>query len=152
MNGIRLIILILVLFWKCTLVLSFVRTACQRDINSNHILRGTSSRHRHMIRIRRMDNNENDDPYLPIWIEIKNLLPAIVTGAYNDQIGNSNARGAIYNLIVVRFPTIVIGLWFAQHIAQGGGMSMDFGFGPVEVSETAIAFAVFLILRPSNWP
>ena len=151
MNSIRLIILILVLFWNLNLVLSFVRIACQRDITSNRILRG-SIRHRNMIRSRRMDNNENDDPYLPIWIEIKKFLPAVVTGAYNDQIGNSNARGAIYNLIVVRFPTIIMGLWFAQHIAQGGGMSMDFGFGPVEVSETAIAFAVFLILRPSNWP
>ena len=47
--------------------------------------------------------------FFPIWLEVKNILPALITGAYDKQTGDENAGGALYNLVFVRLPTIVIG-------------------------------------------
>jgi hypothetical protein len=90
-------------------------------------------------------NNENE--FLPIWRSIKTILPPVVTGAFQDGVGDRNPGEALYNLVFVRMPTLLCGLWYANSLYNGGGQfSLDFGFGPLEVGPTAVALVLYLIL------
>lgn len=94
--------------------------------------------------------NDEEDPYLEIWVALKKVLPSVVTGAYRGSEGDDNPAAALYNTVFVRTPTIWIGLWFLFHNFEGGEFNMDFGAGPVSISQTAIGLVMFLILRPRD--
>ena len=87
---------------------------------------------------------------LAIWKGVKNVLPPIVTGASDETIGNEAPAEALYNLIFVRTPTIVVGILYFQRISGGGNpIFMDLGLGSFELSPLLVLMAMWLILRPA---
>jgi hypothetical protein len=84
---------------------------------------------------------------LSIWRSVKTTLPPVVTGAYKPDRGDAAPGQALYNMIVVRIPTLLCTLWYAKSLAMGGGLfSLDFGFGPWEAPPTLVAIVVYIIL------
>ena len=84
-----------------------------------------------------------------VWREVKGLLPPIITGAWTGDEGDEQPLGALYNLIFVRFVTLVCTVAYSKALLDGGGQfSLDFGGGPVEVPPFGVAIVVARILFP----
>ena len=85
---------------------------------------------------------------LSTWLKIKEFLPPIVHGAWKSNAGDENPAGAIYNVLFVRMPTIVIAAVYANQLLTNSEfrMDFDFGFGPCELPSPAIALAFIVIL------
>ncbi len=80
---------------------------------------------------------------------MKKVLPPIITGATDDTLGDAFPAEALYNLIFVRTPTIVVGILYFQRISEGGNpIFMDVGLGSFELSPILVLMAMWLILRP----
>jgi len=95
-------------------------------------------------------DNDNDTKFLPIWKGVKNVFPAVVTGARKSSTGDDNPAGALYNTFFVRIPTIAVGFFYSNVLLQYGDkfvMSADLGLGPFEVPPILIAACLLAILR-----
>jgi hypothetical protein len=89
------------------------------------------------------------DP-LPLWRSVKSTLPPVVTGAYEPAVGDSSPAEALYNLVFVRLPTLVVGAIYFQRVSSGGrDIVMDLGVGEFTLSPILVLFAMWLILRPA---
>lgn len=109
--------------------------------------------HRHVLirpSIRKMvgDDAGNNLFLSSAWLKIKEILPPIVHGAWKRNAGNENPAGAIYNVLFVRIPTIVIAAVYANQLLTNSEfrMDFDFGFGPIELPSPVIASAFVVIL------
>lgn len=90
---------------------------------------------------------QGEQDFLPIWLTIKSISPPIITGAWKEKTGDDKPGQAIYNLVFVRMPTILCGLWYSSSLLKGGGgFALDIGTGPVDVGPTGVALVLYLIL------
>lgn len=103
------------------------------------------------VKVQSLDNGGDESPELaPAWATIKKYVPPIITGSWDPDDNERNKRPgeAIYNMVFIRIPVIVAGIWFAQFYVTGHHFVMDFGFGsgPVEISPLVTAGIVAFML------
>ena len=83
------------------------------------------------------------------WKLCRQYLPPVFTGTWpwrETNITERNPLGALYNMIVVRIPTIGIGIVYIKNLVEGHPLIMDFGQGAFEMSPIAVFAVLALIL------
>jgi hypothetical protein len=80
---------------------------------------------------------------LQIWRFMRRRLPHVLTGTQSDE----NPWGAIYNTLLVRFPTLVTGVLYGKNVVQGHPLIVDLGDGPFEVPPLVVFGILASILR-----
>lgn len=84
-----------------------------------------------------------------VWKICRQYLPPVFTGTWpwrDSDITERNPLGALYNMIVVRIPTIGIGIVYVKNLIEGHPLIMDFGQGAFEMSPLAVFAVLALIL------
>lgn len=84
-----------------------------------------------------------------IWRFCQHNLPPVFTGTWSwrdTNIVERNPLGALYNMVVVRIPTIGIGLVYINNLLEGHPLIMDFGQGAFEMSPILVFAVLALIL------
>ena len=92
---------------------------------------------------------KRNNALLKTWNRCRQYLPPIVTGAWKWRdagIMDRNPLGAIYNMIVVRIPTMAIGVVYIQNLLDGHPLILDFGQGAYEMSPIVVFSVLALIL------
>ena len=92
----------------------------------------------------------SNDAFLSVWLAVKKVLPAVITGGWNSVggAGDRNPGGALFNLVFIRIPAILAGCWYAKLLRDGGTWQVDFGAGLTVVSPVVVCAVIFLILGP----
>mmetsp|Transcript_32463 Transcript_32463/g.48940 ORF Transcript_32463/g.48940 Transcript_32463/m.48940 type:complete len:179 (-) Transcript_32463:236-772(-) len=85
--------------------------------------------------------------FLQLWKDLKESLPFVVTGARSPGTADENPVAAIYNIVFVRLPTIIAGLFYSKNLIEGHDLMLDFGHGPIAISPVLVYATFFLILR-----
>jgi hypothetical protein len=80
---------------------------------------------------------------LRIWRFMRRRLPLWLTGTQSDE----NPWGAIYNTLLVRFPTLMAGVCYGKNVIQGHPLIVDLGDGPFEVPPLVVVGILASILR-----
>jgi len=93
-------------------------------------------------------STKKNNSVLRLWRQMKATLPKIVTGAWNDNCGEDNPAGALYNLAFVRLPVIGAFLVYVKNNATGHPLIVDIGNGPFEMSPVAVIGVLVLMLGP----
>lgn len=86
---------------------------------------------------------------MQVWKICRQYLPPVFTGTWpwrDSDITERNPLGALYNMIVVRIPTIGIGIVYVKNLIEGHPLIMDFGQGAFEMSPLAVFAVLALIL------
>ena len=87
---------------------------------------------------------------LHLWNWSKSKLPPIITGAWPwrdvDAAANQNPMGALYNIVFVRLPIIIIGITFGINELQGHPLILDFGHGPFAMNPLFVFVVLAFIL------
>lgn len=84
---------------------------------------------------------------LRLWRQLKTLLPRVVTGARNPTTADDNPMGALYNMLLVRIPTIMAGFLYGFNKSTGHPLIIDLGGGPFECNPLIIAGVLYVILQ-----
>lgn len=91
----------------------------------------------------------NNNAALDIWNWCQRSLPPPVTGVWPwreaDRIAG-DPLGAIYNMMVVRVPVLVVGLVYFKNLWESHPLIMDIGQGPFEVSPIVVFSVLAFIL------
>ena len=108
--------------------------------------------HAQIVRTMTMIQKDKDEEIFKIWRATKEFLPAVLTGAWSQDRGDENPGAALYNMFIVRLPTIICGIWYLKGLVTSpgsGGFSLDFGFGTdvVEGGPIVVVVVLYLILR-----
>lgn len=91
---------------------------------------------------------KRNNAVLDLWKGCKATLPRLVTGAKDLTTGNDNPVGAIYNMLLVRFPLFIVGGVYIRNFLQGHPVSFDLlGTGPQELNPLVVIAFLWLILR-----
>ena len=94
--------------------------------------------------------------FLNVWRECQSTLPPLLTGVIDtssNNINNNNNNNSIdplaylYNMIFVRGPTIIVGLFYIKNAVTGHPLIVDVGDGPFEVSPLVVMGVFYMILR-----
>jgi len=87
---------------------------------------------------------QRDNGPLRVWKSAKSVLPALVTGAWDDdKKGDRKPVEHLYNMVFIRIPTVLMALVYSKNLIDGHGLILSFGEVP-----PIIVFAVFAaILR-----
>jgi hypothetical protein len=83
------------------------------------------------------------------WRLCKEYLPPVFTGTWSwrdTSITDRNPLGAIYNMLVVRIPTMGIGFVYIKNLTEGHPLIMDIGQGAFEMSPVVVLSVLALIL------
>lgn len=83
------------------------------------------------------------------WRLCRLYLPPVFTGTWSWRdpgITDRNPLGAIYNMIVVRIPTMGISVVYIKNLLEGHPLIMDFGQGAFEMSPVVVLSVLALIL------
>jgi len=86
---------------------------------------------------------------LQAWQFFKRYLPTIFTGAWpwrDSQVSDSNPIGAIYNMLFVRTPVVLLGIVYFKNKIEGHPLVMDFGSGQSEINPLLVFVVLALIL------
>jgi len=84
-----------------------------------------------------------------LWNLCQQYLPSIMTGVWpwrDVSHMEHNPFGALYNMFLVRIPTIGIGLVYLHNLWEGHGLIVDFGQGAFEMSPFVVLSVLALIL------
>ena len=81
-----------------------------------------------------------------LWESCQTNLPQIIHGARRDNT-TIDPLGAIYNMIFVRIPIIVAGLFYLKNELTGYPLIVDFGDGAFEMPPLVVAGIVYVLLR-----
>ena len=85
---------------------------------------------------------QRDNGPLRVWRSTKSLLPALVTGAWDDESkGDRKPVEHLYNMIFIRIPTVLMALVYSKNLIDGHGLILSFGEVP-----PIVVFAVFAII------
>lgn len=85
---------------------------------------------------------------LKAWKWCKQNLPYIVTGSEaNSTVADENPLAGLYNLLLVRMPTILAGALYCKNLVQGHPLIVDVGGGPGEVPPILVGAILYAILR-----
>lgn len=82
------------------------------------------------------------------WQRTKSVLPKIITGAWNNNLGEENPVGALYNMVLVRLPVLLAFLVYVKNTVQGHPFVVDFGNGPFEPNPVVLMGLLYLLLGP----
>ncbi len=85
-----------------------------------------------------------------LWKTLKQRLPYALTGVSknnNDKSADDNPIGKLYNMIFVRFPTLVAGLFYSKNLVEGHPLYCDIGYGLMEVPPLFVYGVLLIILR-----
>jgi hypothetical protein len=89
--------------------------------------------------------------FLDVWQDCQSTLPTLLTGGSdtNNNSNNNNVDPAarLYNMIFVRGPTVIVGLFYVKNTVTGHPLIVDIGHGPFEVSPLIVAGVLYMILR-----
>jgi len=84
-----------------------------------------------------------------LWGVCQKYLPPVMTGTWpwrDPSIMEHNPFGALYNMVLVRIPTIGIALVYLHNLWEGHGWIVDFGRGAFEMSPIVVLSVLALIL------
>ncbi len=85
---------------------------------------------------------QRDNGPLRVWKSTKSLLPAVVTGAWDDEKkGDRKPVEHLYNMVFIRIPTVLMALVYSKNLIDGHGLILSFGEVP-----PIVVFAVFAII------
>ena len=84
---------------------------------------------------------QRDNGPLRVWQKTKSLLPAVVTGAWDENKGDRKPVEHLYNMVFIRIPTVLMLLVYSKNLTDGHGLILSFGEIP-----PLIVFAVFAII------
>ena len=84
---------------------------------------------------------QRDNGPLRVWQKTKSLLPAVVTGAWDESKGDRKPVEHLYNMVFIRIPTVLMLLVYSKNLIDGHGLILSFGEIP-----PVIVFAVFAII------
>lgn len=84
---------------------------------------------------------QRDNGPLRVWRSTKSFLPALVTGAWDENKGDRKPVEHLYNMIFIRIPTVLMALVYSKNLVDGHGLILSFGEVP-----PIIVFAVFAII------
>ena len=142
--------LLLALMWTLLPVRSFPSSPSGSESKRQlHI----PKRQLHMEKDSQVDELKNllRSSMLTTWRAIKTVAPPVVTGAYDSDTGDGNPFEAMYNLVFVRMPTLVVGLMYYLRLSRGEPeVIMDLGMGQFALSPVVVITAMFFILRPPD--
>lgn len=84
-----------------------------------------------------------------LWLTLKISLPYIFTGVSKDEVSavDDNPIGAIYNMIFVRFPSVLTGVVYSKNLIEGHPLYCDVGAGPIEIPPLFVYGVLLIILR-----
>lgn len=95
-------------------------------------------------------STKSDNEVLNLWKTCRDLLPAVVTGAWpwrSTHVADANPMGALYNIVFVRMPVIGVGIGYIQQsLIQGHPLVVDVGQGPFEMSPLIVLSVLALVL------
>ena len=92
---------------------------------------------------------KRNNAFSQLWKMCLRNLPPIFTGAWpwrDASITERNPVGALYNMMLVRIPTVGIGAVYAKNLWEGHPLIMDFGQGAFEMSPVVVLSVLALIL------
>ena len=84
-----------------------------------------------------------------LWGVCQRYLPPVMTGSWpwrDPSVMEHNPFGALYNMVLVRIPTICIALVYLHNLWEGHGWIVDFGLGAFEMSPIVVLSVLALIL------
>jgi hypothetical protein len=84
-----------------------------------------------------------------LWGVCQTYLPPVMTGIWpwkDPSVMERNPFGALYNMVLVRIPTIGIGLVYIHNLWDGHGWIVDFGRGAFEMSPIVVFSVLAFIL------
>mmetsp|Transcript_5516 Transcript_5516/g.8486 ORF Transcript_5516/g.8486 Transcript_5516/m.8486 type:complete len:167 (-) Transcript_5516:2453-2953(-) len=85
---------------------------------------------------------QRDNGPLRVWKSTKSVLPALVTGAWDDEKkGDRKPMEHLYNMVFIRIPTVLMALVYSKNLIDGHGLILSFGEVP-----PIVVFAVFAII------
>ena len=85
---------------------------------------------------------QRDNGPLRVWKSTKSVLPAVVTGAWDDEKkGDRKPVEHLYNMVFIRIPTVLMALVYSKNLIDGHGLILSFGEVP-----PIVVFAVFAII------
>jgi len=85
---------------------------------------------------------QRDNGPLRVWKSTKSLLPAVVTGAWDDENkGDRKPVEHLYNMVFIRLPAVLMALVYSKNLIDGHGLILSFGEVP-----PIVVFAVFAII------
>ena len=80
------------------------------------------------------------------WKACNQYLPPVFTGNWpwrNQQSMEQNPLEKLYNMVIVRIPTMGIGVVYIKNLLESHPLIMDFGQGPMEMSPIVV-FSVLI--------
>mmetsp|Transcript_21530 Transcript_21530/g.44919 ORF Transcript_21530/g.44919 Transcript_21530/m.44919 type:complete len:196 (-) Transcript_21530:433-1020(-) len=90
----------------------------------------------------------SDNELLQLWKFCKRRLPYLLTGATGeDTTSDENPLAGIYNMLLVRLPTVLAGCVYSSNLFQGHPLIVDMGDGPFVVNPLVVVGVLFVILR-----
>jgi hypothetical protein len=90
---------------------------------------------------------QQDNNSLRLWRFLKQKLPYVITGARTSTACDDNPLGALYNMVLVRVPTISAGLVYSKNMIEGHPLIVDMGSGPFEMNPLIVFGVLLTILR-----
>ena len=94
--------------------------------------------------------SQKDNIGLVAWRGTKYVLPKFVTGAWEEDAGDTKPIEHIYNMIFVRLPTVVVGAIYIKNLVEGHPLVINFGHnvsGDLEVPSLIVFGIIYIILR-----
>lgn len=86
-----------------------------------------------------------------LWQTLKQNLPYVFTGVPKNEVSavDDNPIGAIYNMIFVRFPSVLASIVYTKNLIEGHPLYCDIGFGagPFEIPPLFVYGVLLIILR-----
>jgi hypothetical protein len=77
---------------------------------------------------------------------LKQSLPPFVTGAYKPTAADENPMGGLFNMMFIRIPILISGVFYTVNLFSGHPLIMDIGSGPFEVNPVVVAGVLYLML------
>lgn len=89
---------------------------------------------------------QKNNNMLRLWRDLKQSLPPVVTGANKPTAADENPIGGLFNMIFIRIPILLSGVFYCVNVATGHPLVMDIGYGLFEVNPIIVAGVLYLML------
>ena len=89
------------------------------------------------------ENPSSQNIVKDVWEWCGQNLPVVVTG----DTSTAKPCAGLYNMILVRIPTLVAGIVYTIHLTQGHPLIVDMGNGPFTVNPVLVGGVLWAILR-----
>ena len=84
-----------------------------------------------------------------LWQTLKQNLPYVFTGVPKNEVSavDDNPIAAIYNMVFVRFPSVLAAIVYSKNLITGHPLYCDVGAGPFEIPPLFVYGVLLVILR-----